>query len=208
MITKQVSGGKPITYTYGVTQPHAVTSVTIGYYEAAQAAYDCNGNLTSRMENYVTYQQAWDAENRLVVVTNTSTTPNRIGKFIYDGDGNRVLQVQINSTQIITTVYAGAIEVQITATQRITKSYYSAGSQLIALRVYTASNNSVLYFLHGDHLGSISLTTNASGGFVARQLYDAWGNVRYISGTLPTDVTFTGQRSNSYINLAQMGARW
>ncbi len=31
---------------------------------------------------------------------------------------------------------------------------------------------------------------------MARQLYDAWGNVRYVTGTLPTDVTFTGQRSN------------
>ncbi len=137
-------------------------------------------------------------------------------------DGACVMQSQISGTPVITTAYAGAIEVQtlaphqtacgssagVTATQRITKSYYSAGSQLIALRVYTAPNNSVLYFLHGDHLGSISLTTNASGGFVARQHNDAWGNVRYISGTLPTDVTFTGQRSNSYINLAQMGARW
>jgi RHS repeat-associated protein len=38
--------------------------------------------------------------------------------------------------------------------------------------------------------------TDASGNPVARQLYDAWGNVRYVTGTLPTDVTFTGQRSN------------
>ncbi len=29
---------------------------------------------------------------------------------------------------------------------------------------------------------------------VARQLYDAWGNVRYVTGTLPTDIGFTSQR--------------
>jgi hypothetical protein len=86
------------------------------------------------------------------------------------GDGSRVMQVQISGTQIITTAYAGAIEVQITATQRITKAYYSVGSQLVAMRVYTSPTNSVLYFLHSDHLGSTSLTTDSSGGVVARQL--------------------------------------
>jgi RHS repeat-associated protein len=32
---------------------------------------------------------------------------------------------------------------------------------------------------------------------VARQLYDAWGNVRYVTGTLPTDIGYTGQRLDS-----------
>jgi uncharacterized protein RhaS with RHS repeats len=85
--------------------------------------------------------------------------------------------------------------VTITGTQRITKTYYSAGSQLIALRVYTAPTSSVLYYLHGDHLGSTSLTTSSSGSVVARQLYDAWGNVR-LRGDLKTDITFTGQRTS------------
>jgi hypothetical protein len=66
----------------------------------------------------------------------------------------------------------------------------------VAMRQFTSPTTSVLYFLHGDHLGSTSLTTDASGGVVARQLYDAWGNVRSVTGTLPTDITFTGQRSN------------
>ncbi len=132
---------------------------------------------------------------------------NRVSRFVYDGDGARVLQIQVSGTQVITTAYAGALEVQITSTQRLTKTYYSAGAQLIAMRVYTSPTNSVLYFLHSDHLGSTSLTTNASGGVVARQLYDAWGNVRYISGTLPTDISFTGQRSDS-TGLMYYGARY
>jgi RHS repeat-associated protein len=70
------------------------------------------------------------------------------------------------------------------------------------------ADDSVLYFLHSDHLGSTSLTTDASGNPVARQLYDAWGNVRYVTGTLPTDIGYTGQRFDSYIKLVQMGARW
>jgi RHS repeat-associated protein len=45
---------------------------------------------------------------------------------------------------------------------------------------------------------------------VARQLYDAWGNIRAsaASGTMPTDIGYTGQRLDSYIKLVQMGARW
>jgi RHS repeat-associated protein len=137
-----------------------------------------------------------------------------VSKFVYDGDGARVMQINISGTQVMTTAYAGAIEVQITATQRITKTYYSAGSQLIAMRQYTTPTTSMLYFLHGDHLGSVSVTTcgtgcGTAGTALSRQKFDAWGNVRSGGvGTMPTDVGFTGQRSDSYIKLVQMGARW
>jgi RHS repeat-associated protein len=64
------------------------------------------------------------------------------------------------------------------------------------MRQFTSPTTSVLYFLHSDHLGSTSLTTDASGNAVARQLYDAWGNIRASasSGTMPTDIGYTGQR--------------
>jgi RHS repeat-associated protein len=113
----------------------------------------------------------------------------------------------VSGMQIMTTAYAGAIEVQITATQRITKAYYSAGGQLIAMRVYTSPTNSVPYYLHGDHLGSTSLTTNASGNVVARQLYDAWGSIRS-GGSMPTDIAFTGQRGNLEVGLLFYRARF
>ena len=78
-----------VTYTYppsgaGSVRPHAVTSTTAGgVYE-----YDDNGNMTRRIENGATYQQDWDAENRLtsVLVGGHPTT------FVYDGDGQLVAQ--------------------------------------------------------------------------------------------------------------------
>jgi RHS repeat-associated protein len=71
----------------------------------------------------------------------------------------------------------------------VTKYYYAAG-QRVAMR-----QGSEVTYLHGDHLGSTSLATNASGAKVARVLYYPYGEERYREGTLPTDFTYTGQRS-------------
>ncbi|MBU1749719.1 MAG: RHS repeat-associated core domain-containing protein [Chloroflexi bacterium] len=65
-----------------------------------------------------------------------------------------------------------------------------------------------LAFLHGDHLGSTSLTTDEDGGDAVQQWYYPYGGQRAADGDLPTDYRFTGQRHDSYINLYQMGDRW
>jgi hypothetical protein len=64
----------------------------------------------------------------------------------------------------------------------------------------------------GCHLGSTLLTTcgtgcGTAGTLVARQLYDAWGNVRSGGGLL-TDIAFTGQRSDASTNLLYFKARY
>jgi RHS repeat-associated protein len=74
------------------------------------------------------------------------------------------------------------------------------------MRVITTGGNA-LYFLHGDHLGSTSLTTNSSGGVIARQLYDAWGNVR-LRGDVKTDIGYTSQREDRSTNLMFYRARY
>lgn len=66
--------------------------------------------------------------------------------------------------------------------------YYFAGAQRIAMR-----SGGTLNFLLGDHLGSTSLTTSATGTVISELRYKAWGEVRYASGTTPTKYTYTGQ---------------
>jgi RHS repeat-associated protein len=88
-------------------------------------------------------------------------------------------------------------------TSDVVTKYYYAGGQRIAMR-----KSGVVYYLHGDHLGSTSLTTNANSTEVARQLYYPYGEVRWSSGTLPTDYTFTGQRNESSFNLMDYNARY
>ena len=68
--------------------------------------------------------------------------------------------------------------------------------------------NGTVYYLLSDHLGSTSITTDASGNKVSELKYRAWGEVRYSSGAPVTDYTFTGQYSDSYIKLMWYGSRW
>ncbi len=69
--------------------------------------------------------------------------------------------------------------------------------------------NGTLNFLLGDHLGSTSLTTDASGNVISELRYKAWGEVRYASGTAPTKYQFTGQYSYaSDFGLMFYNARW
>jgi len=49
-------------------------------------------------------------------------------------------------------------------------------------------------YLHGDHLGSVSLATNSSGAVVSRQDFDPWGKARGTSTIPQTSRNYTGQR--------------
>jgi len=81
--------------------------------------------------------------------------------------------------------------------------YYFAGASRIAVRT-----NGTLSYLLGDHLGSSSVTANASGVKTASALYKAFGETRFSSGNLGTDYKFTGQREQAELGLYFYGARW
>ena len=70
--------------------------------------------------------------------------------------------------------------------------YYYFGAQRVAMQ-----DSSGVTYLHGDHLGSTSVT---SGAISSGQTYYAFGAVRTKSGTLPTDYTFTGQKVDKKID--------
>jgi len=67
-----------------------------------------------------TYGQTFDAKNRLLAAT----------RFVYDGNGQRVLQVAADGSQ---TAYVGELfEVEIGASATISRSIDYAGSQRVA----------------------------------------------------------------------------
>ena len=111
--------------------------------------------------------------------------------FTYDADGQRVLRKDPAGA----TAYIGAHFEQLRTSGGITNtSYYYFGSQRVAMRVAPSGTlTGTVYWIHGDHLGSASLTTNISGQVVSEMRFYPFGEVRWQNGSTPTDRTFTGQ---------------
>jgi len=67
-----------------------------------------------------------------------------------------------------------------------------------------------LYFLHGDHLGSATLTTDINGNRIGELRYTPYGEMRrdYPRGVIPTDRRFTGQRWEADLGLYDYRARF
>jgi RHS repeat-associated protein len=99
-----------------------------------------------------------------------------------------------------TTVYVGAHFEKNVTTGEVTKSY-TLGDRRVAMR-----RGSTLTYLHGDHLGSASMTTNALGGAGNQMRYYPYGDTR--SGSMSTDRRFTGQREETAIGLYDYNARY
>jgi RHS repeat-associated protein len=85
----------------------------------------------------------------------------------------------------------------------VVTKYYFAGSTRLAVRT-----GGTLSYLLGDHLGSSSVTTDASGVKTASALYKAFGETRYTLGNLGTDYKFTGQREEAALGIYFFNARW
>jgi RHS repeat-associated protein len=94
-------------------------------------------------------------------------------------------------------VEAGPVEIK-----AVTK-YYHFGQQRVAMR-----QGGVVYYLHGDHLGSTTLTTDDTGAVVAQSRYLPHGQLRWTSGASPTDFGFTGQRDETSFGLMDYNARY
>jgi hypothetical protein len=71
---------------------------------------------------------------------------------------------------------------------------YFAGTARIVMR-----ENGTLTWLIADHLGSTSVTVDASGMLLSSLKYNAFGELR--SGTAATDYLYTGQRQEAEIGL-------
>jgi RHS repeat-associated protein len=100
-----------------------------------------------------------------------------------------------------------------TGTRDAFRAYYAFGAGVVAVRDGATAawgSSAPVYWLHGDHLGSVSLATTASGGQVSgsRAYYYPFGDVRGTAAALPTDLGFTGGRVPAGLGLVLLGARW
>ncbi len=148
--------------------------------------YDANGNMTMRNKGLASQQTlVWDAQNRLSQVQDNNG--NLLEQYWYDVDGARVKKVDGGTT---TYTFFGHYEEEVTSGVTTAVSHYSFGGLRVAVK-----RGSTLYHVHGDHLGSTSMTTAGSVVEGSRAYYP-YGAQRSASGTLRTDRTFTGQKED------------
>jgi len=77
--------------------------------------------------------------------------------------------------------------------------YYAFNGQWVAMRSCGGSECGEAVYLHGDHLGSVSLATDHNGNLVAQARYAPYGQVRWNGETaMPTKFAFTGQRQDGF----------
>jgi RHS repeat-associated protein len=174
-------------------------------------SYDFNGNMTANGLGQ-TYQ--WDAENRLVKITYADLSST---EFAYDGLSRRTRITEKNSANTITSdkryIWSGGnqpAEERDATTNAVTKRFFAEGEQRIG------GTDAGFYYYAKDHLGSVREITNSTGAIAARYDFDLWGKRTKISGTLDSEVGYTGHHHHAKSGLiltwyraydAEMG-RW
>ena len=171
-------------YGYGDGGPyHAVDRIG----GADRFDYDANGNMTERNKGLAGQQTlVWDAQNRLSEVQDNNG--DMLEQYWYDVDGSRVKKVNGSTT---TYTFFAHYEEEVTSGVTTAISHYTFGGLRVAVK-----RGSTLYHVHGDHLGSTSVTTAGSAAVEGSRAYYAYGAQRSASGTLRTDRTFTGQKAD------------
>jgi RHS repeat-associated protein len=165
------------------------------------------------MENGITYQQQYNAENRMYRVGVMSgdcdqpgTELSQVWEFVYDGNGDKVKQIYYNVNVTMTTYYymGGMYEVENDGTTDTIQQYYSIGGMSIGM----ATDGEMSYFLT-DHLGSIVAVTDDTGTLTSETRYTPFGEVRTDVDTISeTDYGYTNQEVVSYIKLMFYQSRW
>ena len=152
-------------------------------------SHDANGNLLSDG----TRSYAWDAENRLVTITQGAETTT----LEYDGLNRwtRILE-KSGSTTVSDQRFIWS-DTQLNQQRNGTAT--SAVQRFFAEGVQRGTN---LYFYTRDHLGSVREVTDNSGTVVARYDYDPYGRRTKMSGSFDSDFGYTGHYQHAPSGLA------
>ncbi len=185
-------------YGYDPNHVHAVQSAGGNAY-----AYDANGNQISGAGRSL----SWTSFNKPSGIS----TANGYTGFAYDASHNRVLK----TTPTTTTAYIGKLYQQTTMNGVIKDvSNIYAGSKLIA-SIEEVAGLSTIKYMHGDHLGSISVITDANGAVIERLRFDVFGApvdpntgaAKASFGATNTERGYTGHEMDASTGLINMNAR-
>jgi RHS repeat-associated protein len=208
----RITSGSAGTMTYGDSS-HVHAATGLSSVSNPYASYDAMGNMTCRNVSHSSSQSCasgaqtgaimtYDNEGRLASwkAPQGSTGTDQ---FLYDNEGNRVLQRSSTSSVSDTITFDGYSEVVITGGTSTITNYFSVAGQRVAMR-----KGAILSYLLPDFLGSSSVALNNDGSTQAVQLYAPYGSARYSDQVMPIDYSFTGQRLDSQTGLLYDNARY
>jgi RHS repeat-associated protein len=119
-------------------------------------------------------------------------------EFTYDGLSRRVRITERNASNTITSdkryLWSDGnqpAEERDATTNTVTKRFFDQGEQRIG------GADAGFYYYAKDHLGSVREITNSSGALAARYDFDLWGKRTKLSGSLETEVGFTGHHHHA-----------
>ena len=180
-------------YTYG-SKPHAVR--TAG---SISLQYDANGNMTQRATTGVTLDIAWTETNKPSLIQKNGTNYIR---FTYDGNGDRVRKENL-STGSVTRYYGEVYEER--GTVGII-NLFANNHRIVSVR-----SDGYLQYYHGNHIGSASVVTDASGDRKETIEYYPFGTYRdrqdYDPSFPNVNYTFTDQEDDDETGLYNYKAR-
>ena len=195
LISQQVSSSSylweptPGTVSYG-------TANSVNQYPSVAGqsySYNANGCLTGDG----TFTYSYNTENQLVGVIGTGVSVT----FKYDPLGRQVLKISGSTTTQF--VYCGLQHIaDYNSSGGLLNKYISSDSPDEILWAETAGN--VTYF-HSDEIGSVIMTSSASGVISSDAPFSPWGEATSVNSF---NIAFTGQRYDPEIGLCYYKARY
>ena len=228
-ITSRADATQSLSESFGYDALNRLTTAQIGSNTATTYGYDPIGNLTSKSDvGTFTYGPSGGQGPHQVQSVNVSSnspyaaafaagtersytwtsfnmpaTVTQGGKtiaFTYDVNHSRITQSSAEGTTFyVRDPISGAYEDGIQSGTSLIQRNYFAGGVSLWTQVNGGAVSATVRYIHGDHLASTSVLTDASGAVVERDGYDAWGKRRYANGGTDAAGAITSQIDQGYI---------
>ncbi|HZN02223.1 MAG TPA: hypothetical protein VFD06_01415, partial [Candidatus Polarisedimenticolia bacterium] len=182
-----------MTFTHDVLHRHRILGATSGlsftYHDGGEVATILNASGQGRTFGY-------DAAGRLGSVSDDVS--GWTAAQTYNPQGERVKRVESSGGVTTTTYFVGKLyDAQGTSHNDY---IYLGGQRIVEIRA-TAETVGVFYLLN-DHLGSVNVVTDHTGGFVQRLAWNPYGELRQAEGqSFSAAFPFAGARRDPGLGL-------